>query len=643
MTEKIVQGSFFEEDYLVRSTGNLTDVPDLALTELVANAWDAGASQVKITIPSRFGEYIVIEDNGTGLTPDQFRKRWMTLGYNRIKYQGDKVEFPPDHPDIYRRAYGRNGVGRHGMLCFADQYLVETSRDGNCSKFTVGVSSGSEPFSILEEHVELCDRAHGTKISALIKRNLPGAEEVREIISARFLHNPQFEIMVNGESIDLTDHKGLIRRDSIIVDGAINLTIYVFDSSKSAKTARQHGIAFWVGDRLVGEPSWNLGHYSIDGRTSFARRHTIVVKTNDLYDQVLPDWSGFRISSIVNRVYQEVSSYTDTIYKESMTENVGKARQTVLREHRAELEVLPTLGRVEVSNFIEELTEDLPTVNPDFLSAAMRAIIKLEKSRSGLNLLEKISSLSEEDIDGLNRLLDDWSVKDALTVIDEIDRRLLVIEALQRLSSDPTTDELKTLHPLVLQAKWLFGPEFDSPTYTSNLSLVNAFQQLFGKEVDKDAFYNSRRRPDIMILQNSTISAVCTEDIDSNSQLTQMKRILIIELKRGGSEIGREEMTQANWYVQDLLNSGHLDGAPYVNAFVVGHKIDHRMSKTCIQKVGENPELGRVELATFAQLVRTAEQRLFKIKDYLSRYKDIADNNLVQKVLNEPYQIKAGL
>src|SRR3569833_1004846 len=184
MTEKIiVQGSFFEEDYLVRSTGNLTEVPDLALTELVANAWDAGASQVKVTIPSRLGEDIVIEDNGTGLTPDQFRKRWMTLGYNRLKYQGDKVEFPPDHPDMYRRAYGRNGVGRHGMLCFADQYMVETYRGGYCSRFTVGVSSGNEPFSILEEHVEPCDGAHGTTIRAVIERNLPAAQEVREIIS----------------------------------------------------------------------------------------------------------------------------------------------------------------------------------------------------------------------------------------------------------------------------------------------------------------------------------------------------------------------------------------------------------------------------------------------------------------------------
>jgi hypothetical protein len=37
-------GSLFEEDYLVRTLGRIAHDPEVALTELVANAWDAGAS-----------------------------------------------------------------------------------------------------------------------------------------------------------------------------------------------------------------------------------------------------------------------------------------------------------------------------------------------------------------------------------------------------------------------------------------------------------------------------------------------------------------------------------------------------------------------------------------------------------------------
>lgn len=42
MKNNYIQGSLFEENYLIRTLGNLVTQPDIALTELGANAWDAG-------------------------------------------------------------------------------------------------------------------------------------------------------------------------------------------------------------------------------------------------------------------------------------------------------------------------------------------------------------------------------------------------------------------------------------------------------------------------------------------------------------------------------------------------------------------------------------------------------------------------
>ncbi len=61
------QGLLFEEDYLLRTLGAVAHSPDVALTELVANAWDAGASFVKISLPTERDKRIIIEDDGTGL------------------------------------------------------------------------------------------------------------------------------------------------------------------------------------------------------------------------------------------------------------------------------------------------------------------------------------------------------------------------------------------------------------------------------------------------------------------------------------------------------------------------------------------------------------------------------------------------
>lgn len=64
------------------------------------------------------------------MSNEEFRSRWMTLNYNRQKRQGKEVLFPPDVDQTKRIAYGRNGVGRHGMLCFSDSYTVETWKNG---------------------------------------------------------------------------------------------------------------------------------------------------------------------------------------------------------------------------------------------------------------------------------------------------------------------------------------------------------------------------------------------------------------------------------------------------------------------------------------------------------------------------------
>ena len=83
MSGEYKQVTIFEEDYIQRTTGTVTQKPDNALTELIANAWDAGAKEVDITIPLEEHEKIIIRDNGTGMTQEEFNQRWLTLSYNR--------------------------------------------------------------------------------------------------------------------------------------------------------------------------------------------------------------------------------------------------------------------------------------------------------------------------------------------------------------------------------------------------------------------------------------------------------------------------------------------------------------------------------------------------------------------------------
>ena len=73
--QSIIQTSLFEEDYLIRTLGVLVHSPEIALTELVANSWDAGATIVDVSIPEKYGDKLIVEDNGTGLSKEEFQNR----------------------------------------------------------------------------------------------------------------------------------------------------------------------------------------------------------------------------------------------------------------------------------------------------------------------------------------------------------------------------------------------------------------------------------------------------------------------------------------------------------------------------------------------------------------------------------------
>ena len=88
--------------------------------------------------------------------------------------------------------------------------------------------------------------------------------------------------------------------------------------------------------------------------------------------------------------------------------------------------------------------------------------------------------------------------------MDEIDNRISVIEAIRKLSNDKSVDELHVLHPLIASARWVFGPEFDSPEFASNRQLQTAIEKVFDKKVEKTVFTNSRKRPDIVVVGDST-------------------------------------------------------------------------------------------------------------------------------------------
>ncbi|WP_406808408.1 ATP-binding protein [Enterobacter chuandaensis] len=638
MSDSPLQSSLFEEDYLLRELGQVAHVPQVALTELVANAWDAGASRVDLIIPSEAGGILTVTDNGHGMTSQQFRHRWMTLRYRREKHQGLNVEFPTARQGKPRKAYGRNGVGRHGLLCFADEYQVETWRDGILTKFVVGTESGASPFVIRSEH-QSNREGSGTKLSVEVTRKLPDPDEIITVLSARFIHDPEFEIRVNGILRPFSEISGKVSELTLNLDSEHKATVIIIDSTQLNHSSIHQGIAFWVQKRLVGNPSWAIGQViNFDGRTRFARRYKVIVDTEGFEEEVKSDWTGFRTSNIVNALYKATAEHISKISEELAEEVVEEATADALTQNRNELASLGQGARLEVAEFTKVIAQSHPTVSPDFLATAVKAVIHLEKSRSGAALLQKLALLPHDDISGLDELLSEWNIKDALRVLDEIDSRISVIETIRRIADDPATDELHTLHPLILRSRWLFGAEYESQEYCSNATLQTVARELF-KNVQAQ-FINERKRPDIVVLpDNTTCQLTGLESFDPmDPTLTQLQHVLLIELKKGGFLLTRQEVNQADGYVQDIAASGAITGSPHICAWVVGQKIAKGVATD--KKLSDNgQDYGRVRATTFGTLVDTANRRLMKFRDVLAtRYVGLSTDGLLEKVFSQPEQ-----
>ena len=626
----------YEKGYLQRTTqGGIVKFPDVALTELIANAHDAGATLVNITIPHSYDELLVIEDNGVGMTEDNFKNRWMKLSYSRLDHQGGKVSFPEKLKEIKRKAYGSNGVGRHGLLCFGDDYKVKTWTSGEENIFELTSLEDGKPLFVKSHESKERD-GHGTYLGVRVTKNLSSVDVIRETLSYRFFSMPDFEIRVNGENIKLSEHPGVVDEQQIKVNGNL-FKITLVDTKISRKDSHFQGVGIWVGGRRVGEQGWRLGSYSFtDARKTFSKRYAVIVETDDLREDILPDWSGFILkSAAVQNLAEFLSGYIAEKRKELLVDEVVQRKEEALGSVGIELADLPTLARADVSDFIDDMLEENPELDLETLVLAVKAAINLERSHLGQNLLVKLTTIDPEDVDALDEMLDEWSARDAFKALNEIDARLKVIEALARLTEDKTVDELHTIHPLILRARWLFGYEYETSAYTSsNVGLVKTIKKVFNERISPEAFENSRKRPDIVVLkENDAIAGYAVEDTDMDEQVC-VRKVLLIEVKRGGFEIKKEEIRQAEDYVEEIFNCGILLPKPYITAFVVGERVGAKISTRKELSDSEGNAMGIVIAKPYSSLISTAEARLFKLRRTLeNRYDSIKTEKLKEQSL----------
>lgn len=593
----------FTESFLDYHAGRVISDPQVAIVELVANSWDAGADRVEITWPQAPEETLSVSDNGTGMTIEEFRQRWPTLNYNRVDTQGSVVDFPPGVRKRSRLAFGRSGIGRHAMFCFADEYFVETRKDGQSVLFRVRRCFGPSPFGFqLLDQREVSD--HGTRIFTSAQAVVLSPDAVAELIGSRFIADPDFSISVNGNPVTLTDLEHLCERFDVEIEGCGSVVVRRFDSEHGDRTSKQHGVAWWVNRRLVGNPSWEVyDRPLLDSRTATAKRFTYVVEADVLSAAVKNDWSGFHASAEVDQVRKGVSEFVAEDLR-AVTLDIRKERKrAVLTENRQAIKDLPLLSQEQIAIFAEEVQVKCPTLGERDLNNMVGVLAGLEKTRSQYSLIEKLAALKPNDLDALDQILEEWTVSDVKRVLGELRYRLDLIAQLEKLVEDARADELHDLQPLFERGLWMFGPEFESISFMSNRTLAKVVESFFGSAV----LSSPRKRPDFIVLPDSSIGVYSCDAFDDRHEVSGYASVVVVELKKGGFEVGHDEKDQAMRYARELRSSGKVGQSTRIICYVLGAKVDPQAERHTQE--GETTVYPRA----YSVLLRQAHARTFNL------------------------------
>ncbi|RYZ22892.1 MAG: ATP-binding protein [Chitinophagaceae bacterium] len=632
------QAALFDDRFLESFAGqSIVGDPKVAIMELIANAWDAGASKVDINWPYDDGNRFSITDNGHGMTESQFDHRFRTLSYNRARFQGVYASIPDDNDGITKRpVFGRNGKGRFAGFSFGQEFFVRTWREGKENTFRI-FKDRENSLSFQKKGPTVKREGHGTEIyvEKAVKPNLD-ADQIKTEISMRFMTDPHFSVSVNAVRITFSDiPEENVEKVKFDVEGVGPVTILIIDVQGTDRTTQQHGIAWQVHRRLVGECTWKGSgqEHLVDGRKAMAKRYTFIVQADCLKDKeaVLPDWTGFFPN---NEAYLAVFDEVQRRVKEHLLQLSKSNRETRLNEIKeANTHYLRKMGlesRDRWEKFIESVQEECPSITDDDLQKLSSVLANLESSESKYGLVQQLSEFNPDNLDDLNAILDKWNIDLAKIVLDELEYRLRLLEQLRMKVKSDDTDEVQELQPLFHRGLWIFGPEYETIEYTSNEGMTTVIQKLFGSDLKGRTI-----RPDFAIIPDGTVGFYGYPKYDDEGGEIGVDKLTIVELKRPGVKIDKDEKDQPLKYIKELHEKGLIKQFTTITCFVLGSSINPFYAE------GSTEWNGRIKIIPldFETVIRRAKSRLHNLYSKVSAAPFLQDTRM-QEFLKGPAQIE---
>lgn len=197
---------------------NLYSNTSAVLSEVVANAWDADATKVEISIDD---DGISIADNGIGMDLSDINSKYLNVGYQKRSESGLS-------PTLKRPVMGRKGIGKLSLFSIANIVKVYSRKNNEINGFQIDTKSLKKAIEINDTYYpkELpindvtFDRS-GTFIilNDLKKKRIAAlATHLRQRLARRFAiigEKNNFKVFINNKEITISDRNYLSKAQCV--------------------------------------------------------------------------------------------------------------------------------------------------------------------------------------------------------------------------------------------------------------------------------------------------------------------------------------------------------------------------------------------------------------------------------------------
>ncbi len=575
---------------------------EVAIAELVANCWDAGAVEVFVDVPSQAGydqntSEISIRDTGCGMTFEDVQTHYLVLGRNRRK-DGPEVDActVDDGTEKPRRhVMGRKGIGKLAGFGLAQEMTITTWREGKGLEFYLSLpalklddnESSDVPIKWTEvpPREDLSPSGTIVKMRALKHKTPLDVEALKRSLSRRFSRLVKGEMAIKLNDSALPDPTPSLDFRMPAADSGKEFEEESFDDGSKLRywygfatdvihERELRGFSILVSGKVAQAPPF---FFDVETKASgqHSTRYVIGEIEADFIDAGVDD-EGDLVSTDRQEidweaeVAQQLKKWGEALTRKVLAEcrdfRGKKTVQEVMLDPALEQRIkrLDKASQKEIEKFLTILgNRDTDAGGTLELADALVRAYEFRQFHDVVEELEKASK-DPDRLANMLRQMNDWKVLESRAILEIIKGRLDILDKFENMlcNDAPETASSRTpenMHDLLAGNPWLLNPEWQ--VLSEEKKITTALRE-WGKK-DYGEKYDGRY--DFLALSDAGV-------------------VVVIEIKRPDYAAELEELQRLQQYA-DRLALAHE--RPIKMVFIYGRDI--KVSKDVLPTFTNNP------------------------------------------------------